>query len=93
MKIELELPDELVKDLYSKSSERGVSLAAYATELVYQLLAHDKLGEEGKIENRPDWQAALERSRADFAAGRVVPHDEVEKWHLSRPASSGPKPQ
>jgi predicted transcriptional regulator len=91
MKIELDLPEELVKDLYQKSGERGLSLDAYAAELIYQVLAQDELGEHGHIENRSDWQAALDRSRADLAAGRVVPHEEVEQWHQSHPASSGPK--
>ena len=72
MKIELDWPEDLVKDLYQKSEKRGLTLNAYAPELVYQLLAQDELGENGRIENRPDWQAALERSRADFARGRVV---------------------
>jgi len=91
MKIELDLPEDVFKNLYEKSGERGMSLDAYAAELVYQLLAQDELGEHGNIESRPDWQAALERSRADLAAGRVVRHEEVEPWHQSHPASSGPE--
>jgi hypothetical protein len=91
MKIEVDLPEDVVRDLYRKSGERGLSLDAYAAELVCQLLAQAELGEDGKIENRPDWQTALARSRADFAAGRVVRLEEVEQWHQSHPAASGPE--
>ena len=48
---------------------------------------------EEKIENRPDWQAALERGRADIAAGRTVSHEEVEDWHRSQAASASPAPE
>jgi hypothetical protein len=89
MKIELDLPEKMVKDLREKSASRGLSLDAYATELVYQLLAQEQLGEEGKIENRPDWQAALGRSRADLAAERTIEHEEVEAWHRGHHESSG----
>lgn len=89
MKIELDLPDEMLKGLREKSVARGLSLDEYATELMYQLLAGQELGEEGRIENRPDWQAALERSRADLAAGRIIEHDEVKAWHRSHRESSG----
>jgi len=85
MKIEVDLPDELVKGLRERSDARGLSMDAYAAELLYQLLAHEELGEQNRIENRPDWEAALERSRADLAAGRKVAHEEVRSWHRSRP--------
>ena len=81
MKVQLELPDELVEELYRQSDARSLTPDAYAAELVYQLLANRSLGAEASIENRPDWQTALERSRADLAAGRVVQHDGVEEWH------------
>ena len=53
------------------------------TELMYQLLAQQGIGEEEIIEKRPDWQAALERSRADFPASRIILHEEVESCHRS----------
>jgi hypothetical protein len=84
MKIEVDLPDELVKGLRDRSDARGVTLDAYTTELLYQLLKHEELGEQNRIENRPDWEAALERSRADLAAGRKIAHEEVLGWHRNR---------
>ena len=81
MKLELELPDELVDELYKQSKAKSITPDAYAAELVYQMLASKSLGADASIENHPDWQAALERSKADLAAGRIVPHEEVEEWH------------
>lgn len=81
MKIKLDLPDEMGQELRQKSVASGLSLEAYVTELICQLLPEQTLGDEGNLESRPDWQAALERSRADLAAGRAVEHDEVEAWH------------
>ena len=84
MKIELDLPKDLVDDLRDRSEQRGLSVNDYATEL----LARESPVEEERIENRPDWQAALERSRADLAAGRTIPHEEVQRWHGSQSESS-----
>jgi len=84
MKIEVDLPDEVVEGLRARSRERGVSLNAYAAELLFQLFAHEELGEQNRIENRPDWDEALERSRADLAAGRKIGHEEVLGWHRSQ---------
>ncbi len=91
MKIELDLPEKMINDMREKSAARGLSVDAYASELMYQFLAEQDIGEEGNIENRPDWQAALERSRADLAAGRIVNHEEVEAWHRSQRGSFGRK--
>ncbi len=85
MKVELELPDDLVSELYSQSKARGLTPGQYAAEIVYQLLASRSLGEQGAIEKRPDWQAALGRSREDLAAGRTTPHEEVVEWHKRHP--------
>jgi predicted transcriptional regulator len=85
MKLELDLPDELVADLYQQCSARGLPADVYAAELVYQSLANQALGADGSLDNRPDWQAALTRSREDLASGRVVTHEEVEAWHKSHP--------
>lgn len=85
MKVELDLPDELVAELYSQSNARSLTPGQYAAELVYQVLANRSLGEEASIENRPDWQAALERSRSELASGRTTPHQEVAEWHKRHP--------
>lgn len=85
MKIELELPDELVSELEEKSRDQHITPGEYAAELLYQSLALESLGADGEIKNRPDWQEALERSRADLRAGRIVSHEEVENWHRDRP--------
>ncbi len=83
MKVELDLPDELVEQLYQESKAKDIAPEAYAAELVYQVLAAKSLGTDGLLDNRPDWQAALLRSEEDRAAGRVVDHEEVEAWHKS----------
>jgi len=85
MKVELELPDEVAEELQRQSTARRLSPEAYATEMIYQFLAAASLGENGSLENRPDWQAAIERSRSDLAAGRTRPHHEVEEWHRRHP--------
>jgi len=85
MKIELELPDDLVSELDSKSRDQQMTPGEYAAELLYQSLVRESLGSDGAIESRRDWQEALERSRADLRAGRVVSHEEVENWHRSHP--------
>ncbi len=81
MKVQIDLPDELVEELDRQSNARNIALDAYAAELFYQLLANQSLGKDATIQERPDWQAALERSREDLAAGRIVRHEEVEQWH------------
>ena len=84
MKVELDLPDELVEELCRKSKARDIPPGTYVAELVYQYLAGRSLGTAGLLDNRPDWQAALLRSREDWAAGRIMDYQEVEVWHHSR---------
>ncbi len=89
MKIELDLPEQLVEKLRACSNLRGVSVNDCAAEL----LVRDAFEDIESLDDRPDWQAAIERSRADLAAGRTVAHEEVQRWHKSQPQSSGPKKQ
>jgi hypothetical protein len=84
MKVELELPDELVEELYRESNALDIPPETYLAELVYQHLAGGSLGADGLLDSRPDWQAALLRSREDWATGRTVGHQEVEAWHHRR---------
>lgn len=84
MKVELDLPDDLVEELYRESNALDLPPEAYLAELVYQHLAGRSLGADGLLESRPDWQAALLRSREDWAAGRTVGYQEVEAWHNRR---------
>ena len=81
MKVELELPDELMAELYRESKALDIPPEACVAELVYQHLARRS---DDLLDNRPDWQAALLQSREDRAAGRIVDHQEVEPWHHSR---------
>jgi hypothetical protein len=85
MKIEIELPETLVSELQIKSRSQHMTRDEYASELLYQSLALASVGNDVTIENRPDWQQALERSRADLRAGRVVSHNQVENLHRSHP--------
>jgi predicted transcriptional regulator len=84
MIVKVDLPDELVNELYRGSGENNLTPDQYASEMLYQLLAERSLGKDAELENRPDWQAGLERSQAERAAGRVVPHREVVDWHEYR---------
>ncbi len=81
MKVQIELPDQLVEELYRQSGARNISLDEYAAEIAYQVLATKSLGPDAVIDNRSDWQEALERSRRDLEAGRIVPHEKVKEWH------------
>jgi predicted transcriptional regulator len=81
MKIQLDLPEALATELYARCRDKQLSVDEYASEILGQYLASEALAEDGRIESRPDWQQALARARADLRAGRVVPHDEIEKWH------------
>lgn len=72
MRIELELPDNLVSELAAKSRDRHMTPGQYAAELLYQSLALEALGADVPIENRLDWQEALERSRASLGARQVT---------------------
>jgi hypothetical protein len=52
----------------------------YSREVLRAHLETLALGEEGKIENRPDWQDAILTGRSEIAEGRGVPDREVEAW-------------
>ncbi|MCG2663844.1 antitoxin [Brevundimonas sp.] len=53
--------------------------------------------QEPSIFSQPDPEAdarSLEEAEADFAAGRVVPHEEVSKWLLTwGTPEEGPPPE
>jgi hypothetical protein len=49
----------------------------YASEVLRDQFETLALGEEGKIENRPDWQDAILTGRSEIAEGRGVPDEEV----------------
>lgn len=85
MRVQIDLPDELVEELYRQSNAQEITPDAYAAELFHQLLANRALGKDASIQERPDWQAALEHSRQDLAAGRIVEHEKVEEWHRLHP--------
>jgi hypothetical protein len=84
MIVQIDLPDELVSELYRASGLNNLTPEQYASEMLCQLLAERSLGKDGELENRPDWQAGLERSKAERAAGRAVLHREVVDWHGRR---------
>ena len=84
MIVKVELPDELVNELYRGSGANNLTPDQYASEMLYQLLAERSLGRDAELENRPDWQASLERSDAEREAGRAIPQREVVDWHERR---------
>lgn len=83
MTIKVELPDELVDELYRGSGARNLAPDEYASEMLYQLLAERSLGDDAQLPNRPDWQAALDRARSDIEAGRTRSHQEAVDWHAN----------
>ena len=85
MIIKVNLPDQLVEQLYQGSRQKGLTPDQYAGEMLYQLLSERSAADDAKLENRPDWQKALARSKADREAGRFVPHKEVVDWHEGHP--------
>jgi predicted transcriptional regulator len=84
MIVKVDLPDELVNELHRGSEANNLSPDQYASEMLYQLLAERSLGKDAELENRPDWQAGLDRAKADREVGRTTPHSEVVDWHQRR---------
>ena len=85
MIVKVDLPDHLVEQLYEGSRSQGLTPDQYVCEMLYQLLSERSAGDNAKLENRPDWQEALARSKADRKAARFVPHKEVVDWHGGHP--------
>jgi hypothetical protein len=83
MKIELDLPERTVAWLHSQSQATDMTVDEYAAEVLGQYLIAQTEGDEDKLANRPDWQAAVERSRSAWTAGRVHEHVEILRWHDS----------
>src|SRR5580700_5826989 len=68
MKIEVDLPDEVVEGLRAKSRERGVSLNAYAKERLCEILT--ERGEELTAAQRKAIDVRLAEGLDDIATGR-----------------------
>jgi predicted transcriptional regulator len=73
--------DDIAAELFASTQSRNISPAVYVSELVCQALANERLGDSGKLENRPDWQRAIQEGREDIRAGRVFAHEKVMEWH------------
>jgi len=84
MKVELQLPDELVEEFYCASKAPDIPPRAYLAELVCQHLAGKSLRADGLLDSQPDWQAALLQFGEDLAAGGIVDRHEVAARHNSR---------
>ena len=52
----------------------------YAAEVLRNHLEILALGEEGEIENRPDWQHAFEEGRTEIRAGLGIPNEQATEW-------------
>ena len=68
MKIELDLPDEMVKDLRDKSLARGLSVVDYTTELVREVLRQT---DDLTPAQRRTIDARLAEGLEDIKQGRV----------------------
>ncbi|MDQ6759374.1 MAG: hypothetical protein M3Z32_05835 [Acidobacteriota bacterium] len=85
MKIELDLPETTITWLHSQSQATEMTVDAYTTALLDQYVVAHSETEEDKLANRPDWQAAVERSREAWKTGSVHSHDEILTWHDHHP--------
>jgi hypothetical protein len=83
MKIEFDLPEKTISRLRSQSQAIEMTLDEYAAEIFDQYLIGQTEGDEDKLANRPDWQAAVERSRDNWNSAHVHSHDEILAWHDS----------
>ena len=71
------LSEHLVPLLPSNADEASLVV----NEIVEQFFLSQEEPDDQKLENRPDWQAGIERGRQDRTKGRVVSHEEVMLWH------------
>ncbi|MCX6590834.1 MAG: hypothetical protein NTZ56_04860 [Acidobacteria bacterium] len=81
MKLEIELPEELVAALDRQVSLTAKDRSGVIIHMVEQLLRSAELDEQAQIERRPDWQAAIAAGHADILAGRVRSHEDILAWH------------
>ena len=81
MTLQLEIPNDVGERLLNDAQRCALSPSDYLAEVLRQSQAARELGDNALLENRPDWQQALERAEADIKAGRVHSHEEVLKWH------------
>lgn len=81
MKIEIELPEDVVRDLERLGDAESKCLGVVAAEVLRRAVRGAEPGFGTRLEERPDWVEALERGSADIAAGRVVEHEDVIAWH------------
>jgi predicted transcriptional regulator len=83
VKVEFSLSERTVEMLQAESKEAKLTPDDLADEILSQALLARSEPPEHKLANRPDWQAALERSRAALMRGEVFEHGDVLKWHNS----------
>jgi predicted transcriptional regulator len=81
--MQLELKIDVPEDAAAALQRLEVTPLEYASEVLRAHFETLALGEEGKIENRADWQDAILTGRSEIAEGRGVPDEEVEAWHKS----------
>ena len=81
MTLQVEIPDDVGARLLDDAQRCALSPSDYLAEVLRQAQTERELGDQALLENRPDWQAALDRADADIRAGRVHSHEEVLRWH------------
>jgi hypothetical protein len=84
MMVKVELPDELVNELYRGSQARSLTPDQYVSEMLYQLHAERSHADDAQLSNRPDWQPALDRARSDIESCRSRTHQEAVDWHANQ---------
>jgi hypothetical protein len=52
----------------------------YAAEVLRNHLETLALADQGKLENRPDWQEAIRIGRAEIRSGLGVPDEQADEW-------------
>ncbi len=81
MTLQLEIPDDVGARLLDDAQRCALSPSDYLAEMLRQRQTERDLGDQALLENRPDWQAALDRAESDIRAGRVHSHEDVLRWH------------
>ncbi len=73
----LTITDEEVRSKFPEDQELANEMA---TEMIRAVLIRQHEPNEMKLENRPDWQQALDEGMRDVRSGQVVSQEEHLTW-------------
>jgi hypothetical protein len=79
MQVTVEIPEYALDSI----GRLDLTPAEYAAEIVRAHLVTLVQGAAGSIDQRPDWQAAIEKGREEIRRNSGISHAEVLDWHKS----------